>query len=254
MDKSLKERFLEAWGKYFGKVDLPITFFYTDREGCADLVKAPAGHRCLIADLAKARKGISLSFDVSSIGCFGGKRYVGFADALMPNFEYFLSCGIPGQLEGERYKKSPEIVREVMKINPRFQAPGRFIVFKRWDKIGEDDMPEAAIFFAPPDVLSGLFTLANFDEIEPNGVIAPFCAGCGSIVQYPYVEQTSERPRAVLGMFDVSARPFVPENLLTFSTPMKKLVTMIENMDQSFLTTGSWAKVRRRTTAVTNKR
>lgn len=29
----------------------------------------------------------------------------------MPNFEYFLSCGIPGKLEGERYKKTPELVR-----------------------------------------------------------------------------------------------------------------------------------------------
>jgi len=30
----------------------------------------------------------------------------------MPHFEYFLSCGIPGKLEGERYKKSPELVKE----------------------------------------------------------------------------------------------------------------------------------------------
>ena len=45
-----------------------------------------------------------------------------------------------------------------------------------------------AIFFAPPNVLSGLFTLANFDEPLPNGVIAHFGAGCASIVDYPYKE------------------------------------------------------------------
>jgi hypothetical protein len=30
---------------------------------------------------------------------------------------------------------------------------------------------------------------------------------CGSIIQYPYLENKSDRPRAVIGMFDVSASP-----------------------------------------------
>lgn len=110
----------------------------------------------------------------------------------------------------------------------------------------EWDEPAVVIFFARPDVLSGLFTLANFDEAEPNGVFVPFAAGCGSIVHYPYLEKDSERPRGVLGMFDVSARPFVPENVLTFSVPMNKFVRMIDNMNESFLITRSWAKVNRR--------
>lgn len=110
----------------------------------------------------------------------------------------------------------------------------------------EWDEPAVVIFFARPDVLSGLFTLANFDEAEPNGVFAPFAAGCGSIVHYPYLEKDSERPRAVLGMFDVSARPFVPENCLTFSVPMNKFARMIDNMEESFLITRSWAKVNKR--------
>ncbi|MBL7178524.1 MAG: DUF169 domain-containing protein, partial [Desulfobacteraceae bacterium] len=97
-----------------------------------------------------------------------------------------------------------------------------------------------------PDVLSGLFTLANFDETEPNGVFTPFCAGCASIVQYPYLENASERPRGILGMFDVSARPFVPHNTLTFAVPINKLTRMIKNMDESFLITQSWNKVRKR--------
>jgi hypothetical protein len=53
------------------------------------------------------------------------------------------------------------------------------------------DDPEVVIFFAQPDVLSGLFTLANYDEADPNGVFAPFAAGCGSIVHYPYLEKDS---------------------------------------------------------------
>jgi len=69
----------------------------------------------------------------------------------------------------------------------------------------ESDDPEVVVFFAPPDILSGLFTLASFDEAEPNGVFAPFGSRCSTIVQYPYLERGSHRPRSVIGMFDVSA-------------------------------------------------
>ena len=107
-------------------------------------------------------------------------------------------------------------------------------------------MPLVVIFFAPPDVLSGLFTLANYDEPQPNGVIAPFCAGCASIVDYPYKELESSTPRAVLGMFDVSARPCVSSSVLTFAVPWPKYVRMVDNMKESFLITKSWDKVRMR--------
>ena len=122
----------------------------------------------------------------------------------------------------------------------------RFVVFKRWDVLEGSDSPEIVIFFAEPDTLSGLFTLANFDEAEQNRVIAPFGSGCSTIVQYPYLERSSYHPRAVIGMFDVSARPFVPRNTLTFSVPMSKFVMMVENMEESFLITRSWAKVQKR--------
>ena len=246
MDLELKKEFMERWEKYFDGSDLPVTFFYTDQKESVEMVKPPSGHPCFIGVLGKVRKGASLCFDVNSIGCAGGKRYLGFTEEIMPDFEYFLSCGIPGKLEGERYKKTPEMVQAAMKHMPRFEAPGKFIVFKRWDMLEASDNPEVVIFFAKPDVLSGLFTLANFDEIEPNGVFAPFCAGCGSIVQYPYLERNAERPRAVLGMFDVSARPFVPGSALTFAAPLNRFIRMIENMDESFLITQSWSKVRKR--------
>jgi uncharacterized protein (DUF169 family) len=246
MDMHIKETFLKNWDTYFGGAELPICFYYTDEEGRADMAKPARGHQCFIGALAKVRKGQSLCFDVNAIGCFGGKRYVGFSEKIMPRFEYFLSCGIPGRLEGERYKKTPEMVKEMMKYMPEFKTPGRFIVFKRWDMLEESDDPAVVIFFAKADVLSGVYTLANYDEVEENGVITPFGAGCSTIVMYPYLEQGADRPRAVLGMFDVSARPFVPKEDLTLAVPMNKFVRMIENMDESFLITPSWAKVRKR--------
>lgn len=95
-------------------------------------------------------------------------------------------------------------------------------------------------------VLSGLFTLANFDEVQPRAVIAPFGSGCSSIVYHPYRELATERPRAVMGIFDVSARPCVAADELGFAVPWLKFTSMVEQMDESFLTTGSWNKVRAR--------
>jgi len=248
MDMTLKTKFLNSWSRYFGNAELPLVFYYTDEENRAERVSSPSAHQCMIGVLAKARRGTPLFFEAGSIGCGGGKRYTGFSQEISPTFDYFLSCGMLGKFEGERYKKTPDLVREMLKIAPRFEAPARYIVFKRFDQIEETEDPEAVIFFAIPDVLSGLFTLANYDEAEPNGVFCPFSAGCGSIVQYPYLERNSHRPRAVLGMFDVSARPYVPNETLTFAVPMDKFVRMIGNMDESFLITRTWDKVKRRMT------
>lgn len=234
------------WKKYFGGAELPLIFYYTNEEGHARLVEPDSVPGCVIGILSEVRKGRSLCFNVDSVGCPGGKRYLGFTEGIMPDFEYFLSYGIPGKLTGERYCKSPELVKEIMKRSPTFKAPGRFIIFKRWDKLEESDDPEVVIFFAEPDVLSGLFTLARFDETEQNAVFTPFGSGCSTIVQYPYLERDSARPRGVIGMFDPSARPFVPNNVLTFSVPMNKFVRMIENMEESFLITDSWRRIQKR--------
>ena len=246
MDAEFKEKFLQNWSRYFPGAELPIGFYYSNSAEPKFMAKPPKGHRCIIGDIAKVRKGKPLCFDIHTIGCGGGKRYLGFEKKLAPNFEYFLSYGIPGKLEGERYKKSPGLVKEHMKHQKPSKAPGDYIIFKRFDQMGDGDKPLVVIFFAPPDVLSGLFTLANFDELQPNGVIAPFCAGCASIVDYPCKELKSSEPRAVLGMFDVSARPSVPSTVLTFAVPWSKYVRMADNMKESFLITKSWNKVRAR--------
>lgn len=246
MNQDLKDRFISRWETYFPGAELPIAFYYTDDASQAQLVAPPEGRGCLMAQLNDVRRGESLSFNVNSIACSGGKRYTGFSQQLMPNFEYFLSCGIPGQMEGERYKKSPDIVREMMRKAPSFVAPAPFIVFKRWDKLEATDDPAAVIFYATPDVLAGLFTLANFDRVEPDGVFSPMGAGCATIIQYPYFEREKDEPRAVIGLFDLSARPWVKRDIITFAVPINKFTCMVADMDQSFLTTPTWDRIKAR--------
>jgi hypothetical protein len=165
---------------------------------------------------------------------------------MKPDFEQFLSYGIPGKLEGERYLQSPEIVKEYISNTRCIPAKGRYIVFKRFDQLTPDDNPDAVIFFSKPDVISALFTLANFDQPDGSGVIAPFGSGCGTIVYHPWFQNEQEHPKAILGMFDISARPYVPKDTLTFSVPISKFRAMVNNMDESFLITNSWNTVKRR--------
>lgn len=246
MDMELKSRFIKLWRKYFKNAGLPITFYYSDSSKSAEAVETGQASRCVIGVLVKVRNGHSFSLNADTVGCFGGRKYLGFAETIRPEFEYFLSCGIPGKFEGERYKKSPELVKEIIKTWPSFEAPHPNIIFKRWDNLEVRDDPEVVIFFAQPDVLSGLFTLVNFDEPGPAGVITPMSSGCSSIVAYPYLENDKPNPRAVIGMFDPSARPFVDKNELTLSVPMKKFVSMVDNMEESFLITRTWTTLRKR--------
>ncbi len=248
MDLALKEAFSTRWDTHFPGAELPVAFYYTDESDRAPATESVDPFRCLIRDLAAVREGVSRRFDGESLRCGGARRYLGFEPDVMPSFAYFLSCGIPGELEGERYKQSPELVEAYLESQPVFEAPARFAVFKRWDHLDVDDQPSVVIFFARPDTLSGLFTLANFDEADPQAVIAPFGAGCGSIVYHPYRELDADPPRAVLGMFDISARPCVDRDLLTFAVPWPKFTRMVDHMDESFLITDSWHAVQARMT------
>lgn len=246
MNNDLKDRFIDLWRKYFDNSELPITFYFSKSNGGATRVEPKKEWSCLICDLAKVRKGESLSYSADSILCGGAKRYTGFNVEMNPTFRYFLSYGIEGQVRGERYKISPEVVDETQKHLVKLPVEGKNLIFKRWDKLEEIDEPEVVIFFAKPEVLSGLFTLANFDQVDPNGVIAPFGAGCGSIIHYPYLENNMENPKCVLGMFDPSARPCVPVNILSFAIPMKKFIKIVSYMEESFLITPTWDKVKQR--------
>ena len=246
MNQKFKNRFLEKWAVYFGESDLPITFFYAEDPGDVARANLPTGRSCIVCELALVRKGTPLAWNVHSLGCGGARRYLGYTDKMRPEFEYFLSTGIEGKMEGERYLQKPEMVREMMAGMPCIPANGRYIIFKRFDQLTPDDEPVAVIFFAKPDVLSGLFTLANFDQPGGDGVIAPFGSGCSAIVHQPWFQGETENPKAVLGMFDASARPCVPKDVLSFAIPMKKFETMVVNMDESFLITETWRTVKKR--------
>ncbi len=240
----------EKYKKFYDRLGLrehPLGVFYSDEEPARGIRPKGGGHECMIALLRGARQhGETVYFDENHIGCAGGAYYMGFRATSMPKIEYFLSCGIPGEMEGERYIKTPELAREYFASTKPRRAPAKYGIFESLDKLTANEDPEVVIFFAPPDVLSGLVVLTGYALERPDAVRLPFSSGCGSIVTHPLKEGEKENPQAILGMFDVSARPFVEPGILTLAMPTKLFHTLLENQDESFLITKSWEKVRER--------
>lgn len=246
MDIALRDRFTALFGKYFPSAELPLAFEYRDGPGTAHLVPQPDGWRCLLCQLGRARNGTPLAFDDRSVTCRGGKMYTGYATERFPGFRHFLSHGQEGVVEGERYKRTPEIVDRWSELIPPFDSSGKHLVFTRWDQLAESDNPAAVIFFARPEVMSGLFTLANFDRSDPYGVVSPMGSGCSSIVYYPWLEQQKDDPKVVMGMFDPSARKCVQLDVMTIAFPMKRFENVVGFMEESFLITPTWDTVKKK--------
>ena len=125
MDDTLKQRFLERWQKYFPGAELLVTWYHTGRP--LNPPAARSAEHCLIGRLTGVREGHTLVYSAQTPGCMGGKRYAGLLAQLRPNLKYFLSCSIPGKLERERYKKSPELVRAQLSEHLPFKAPGQYL-------------------------------------------------------------------------------------------------------------------------------
>jgi len=240
MKLDLKSKFIEKWQIYFGNVELPITFFFTT-ESVQQSESSPKSNdwSCMLPKLNSVRRGRSISFSKESLRCDAASGYIGFSEIPSSVCDY-LSTG------AEKYKPSPVMVRSYIDQLEIVPPPEKYMMFKRWDMLEEEDEPEVVIFFAKPDVLSGLFYLAQFDEHEVNTVISPFSTGCASIITYPLSENRKKHPRSVMGMFEIESRTKFNENLLTFAIPMKKFEIIVDYMDETFLATENWQKIRKR--------
>lgn len=221
----------------------PLAFFYTDE--APEGYQPPAeGRACLVGLLGRARKGETVFFAKDTVGCPGGGYYLGFCEA-RPGIDEFVSTGGPGDMPGEHYKQSPQLVRAFREAHPPQPAPARYAVFAPMGSLSPEQSPLVIICFASPDELAGLVGLANYAR-EDDAVQVPFGSGCGVMVGRPLEEMDRPQPRAYLGTFDPSARPYVAADELSFSAPLPLWLEMLGNAEESFLQTKTWATLRRR--------
>ncbi len=206
------------------------------------------GHpdKCLVTLARRAAyDGVIAAVGRDNYGCGGAGYHLGFTGIPSPNFSYFISCGIPGKVRGEGYKKTPDLVDAWVKESKPPAAPADYCILKPVSLLSEEDEPESVFFLANPDQLSALIVLANYDLPGNDGVIAPFGSGCDGIILYPRLERTGEQ-RGIVALTDISVRGILPADILGFAVPFERALEMEKNVPGSFLERGDWLEVSNR--------
>jgi uncharacterized protein (DUF169 family) len=239
--KEMSRKLIEA----IGMSEPLVAVYYSDQkpEGAFEW-NCQGAHFCSIGRLAAVRKGTPMVVDGENPGCMGASFYMGWNEETRPGFEYFLSQDAEGK--GERFKKTPELALETMKARTFIPANGRYCVFIRLEDLPEEIAPEVVAMFADADGIAGLAWLANYGRGGKDAVVAPFSAGCGSIVGEVRAQALEPDPKAVLGMFDPAARPRMEKSYLTFAVPYPMFTEMVENIPGSFLEIEPWLNIRNR--------
>lgn len=223
-----REAFSEA-------AELPLVFWYSDQPvGVTDKING-----CFFKGMKEVRAGNTISLNVENMTCGGGKFYTGFTP--MPErVPTFVSLK-------EKYKETPEKVLEFLNDLQVPAAPAAWLHFARIDKVETFEGLEGLLFFATPDILSGLTTWAWFDSNAHDTVATPFGSGCSSIVTQVVIENRKGGKRSFLGLFDPSARPWFEPDLLSFVIPLSRFREMYHTMERSCLfDTHAWKKIRER--------
>ncbi len=237
----------------------PVAIIHTDEKPEKGLhFKEGNMFGCVAAMLVAASKKNSLAyFDRKTYGCPGGGVGLGFGDcydrfpidSLLSTGDKQMAAqmGSAGAImeEGERFYKNPEQARKWVDSLPMTDVSTKYVVFKPWEMLTDEDKPELIVFFTNADQLSALVVMADYDKGTNQSVMSPFGAACQSIL-YGYEEAKKESSKAIIGFFDISKRMIVPRETLTFTVPFNMFMKMESNVETSFLETNMWKEIQER--------
>lgn len=229
--------FVSAYKEAFGEdVQLPIAFSFCDEP----LTEPKGGLRCLMGAFPKVRKGGSVTLEDKFLTCGGGMVYLGTSE-LTERIPHFVS-------RIEKYQKTPEMVKEYVENLRIVPTTKKYFNLQRVDLLDSWDRVEGLIFFATPDVLSGLCAWTFYDDNSETAVITRFSSGCASLITMAVSENEKENGHSCfLGGFDPSARAMMLENEMTFVIPSCRLKTMLSTMKECCLFgTEGWGRIRKR--------
>lgn len=217
-----------------------------EEKGLLDRAAMEKTHSCFLAHINLARRQNKCAYvSKEQYGCLGGGFYTGYLLPYLQGTTYFVSTGTPS-MPGERYMSSPQAVSAYMdKLNPR-PAPASYCLAMPLSMLESGEKAELIVFFARPEVISGLFTLAVFTTSDPLAVVSPFGAGCAQIITWPYYFKERGQEKAVLGGFDPSCRPFFKTDELSFTISLELYEKMLGAMDESFFINHDWPAVLRK--------
>lgn len=229
------QTFLQKYREAFGNaVPLPVAFGYSHNP-VAEVKRIP---RCMIGAIRKVCGGEPLTLSADNVLCGGGSLYTAFAP-MQDRIPAFVS-------ETEHYKRTPEQVRRYIHNLDIQLAEKPYLNFIPIDKLSSFDDVEGILFFATPDVLSGLCSWAFYDNDADDAVSVRFASGCCSIVTFAVNENRKKGRSCFIGMLDPSARPLVPANELTFVIPVSRFREMMRTMEDSALFRKAYSIVKKR--------
>jgi len=206
-----------------------------------------AGFSCVMGHIWRARKKKTAAwFSAERFGCPGGAFWLGFNKPQAETIINYVSTGVPNWTTGELYCDSPDALRQIFDfIDPR-PAPKKYCVIKPVSHFDENREPELVIFFVRPESLCGLHQLATFVTNDPEVVVSPWSAACGSLAVWPLHYLARGKRKAVIGGWDPSARKFFKTDELSFTVPAVMFQAMLARFEESFLTTKTWSTVRKK--------
>ncbi|HCY87341.1 MAG TPA: hypothetical protein DHV36_19565 [Desulfobacteraceae bacterium] len=220
-----------------------------EERGQMDMQAVMKTFSCVIGNIWLARKKQRAAFiSTKEYGCPGGVFYCSMMKPYLRFIENYVTTGFQGTpIHGERYLPSPESMKNFLEtVDPR-KPPAKYCIFKPLSHFSEGQTPEFVIFFARPEVMSGLFTQAAFTTGDVECVVSPFGAGCTNIVAWPLFYKEKGMEKAVIGGFDPSARKFVKTDELTFTVPWSLYRKMLEALPESMFNVGdTWPVVRKK--------
>ncbi len=252
----------------------PVALVWTDEkpEGAAEFM--PGRWGCVMSLFAQAAaRGRTAVFSRETYGCWGGGVGLGFGNRYedfpggVDCFCRFLSdgnekweqgaamgeklAGFAGRrfaddwLLGERYLKDAATTRAFLGFLPMEEIPARYVVVKPVESADPSkENLQSVTFFTDPDRISALVVLANYARPSEENVAVPWGAGCQVIGIFAYREARRERPRALIGLTDLSARktvrPALGAHVMSFTMPWALFAEMEERVPGSFLERETW--------------
>lgn len=234
----------------------PVGVWFQDTKPDGAFEPDPTKRACVVSFLLAAAKGRVVAICDETCSCTGGAVGLGFGNAYARRkalTHFMLAYGVdepgfpeggtlpPHMTHGERFFDCAESSLRWMDAMNLEDADYRYVVFRPLDTWEGED-PQLVWLLANPDQLSALVTMCSYRNPRPTNVIAPFGAGCQSLVMAKQQMKESD-PLAVMGMFDISQRHRLPKDLLSLTFTFEMFKQLDDDMPRGCLTTHSWEQI-----------
>lgn len=225
----------------------PCGVYFSNEKPLKALELKKKGNGCIVPLMLKASTGQPLVVSEESTGWPCSAFYLGFQDTIFEGIEYFLSNKDDFWRPCERYIQNPALAKAFVENVNAVKPDKPYLVVKPLEDFLPDEVPESVMFFVNADQLSALVFLSHYDAPgNMDRVISPFASACMALVTLPLKLARSHEEKAVMGMFDLSARTRMPHDLLSYAMPYAFLQKLAGFISESFISTHSWQTIKKR--------